>query len=111
MLRPSWEGGSVSATQNLVLVLIMLAFAGAEFLSKRHRQFLLFFWDVLSGTAHITRKYPAQVGMRDDLVFGKERWYAEMFYPLVASKREHSALAPGGKTYAENETQALPLAR
>jgi sterol desaturase/sphingolipid hydroxylase (fatty acid hydroxylase superfamily) len=65
---------------------------------------LLFFWDVLFGTAHITRKYPAQVGLKDDLLFGKERWYAEMFYPLVASRREHSALAPGGKIYAESET-------
>ena len=68
---------------------------------------LLFFWDILFGSAHITRKYPAQVGLRDDQIFGKERWFTEMFYPLIRSKREHSALTPGGKIYAEEET-AMP---
>jgi sterol desaturase/sphingolipid hydroxylase (fatty acid hydroxylase superfamily) len=69
---------------------------------------LLFFWDVLFGTAHITRRYPPQVGLKDDLVFGKERWFTEMFYPVLTSKREHSALTPGGKIYAEEETKADP---
>ncbi|MEP6791466.1 MAG: sterol desaturase family protein [Ramlibacter sp.] len=72
---------------------------------------LLFFWDVLFGTAHITRQYPAQVGLRDDQIFGKERWFTEMFYPLVRSKREHSALTPGGRIYAEDETIELPIIR
>jgi sterol desaturase/sphingolipid hydroxylase (fatty acid hydroxylase superfamily) len=67
---------------------------------------LLFFWDVLFGTAHITRKYPPQVGLKDDLLFGKERWFTEMFYPVLTSKREHSALAKNGKIYAEEETAA-----
>jgi sterol desaturase/sphingolipid hydroxylase (fatty acid hydroxylase superfamily) len=62
---------------------------------------LLFFWDVLFGTAHITQKYPEKIGLRDDQLFGKERWWVEMFYPLFHSKREHSALAPGGKPYLE----------
>ena len=62
---------------------------------------LLFFWDVLFGTAHITRQYPAQIGLRDDQLFGKERWWVEMFYPLFRSRREHSALVPGGKPYVE----------
>lgn len=62
---------------------------------------LLFFWDVLFGTAHITRQYPAQIGLRDDQLFGKERWWIEMFYPLFRSRREHSALVPGGKPYVE----------
>lgn len=62
---------------------------------------LLFFWDVLFGTAHITQRYPAHIGLRDDQLFGKERWWIEMFYPLFRSKREHSALAPGGKPYLE----------
>ena len=65
---------------------------------------LLFFWDILFGSAYITRKFPAKVGLQDDLIFGKERWYVEMFYPLIQSKREHSALTPGGKIYAEAET-------
>ena len=68
---------------------------------------LLFFWDILFGSAHITRRYPAQVGLRDDQIYGKERWFVEMFYPLVQSRREHSALTPGGRAWAEEET-AMP---
>lgn len=64
---------------------------------------LLFFWDILFGSAHITRKYPAQVGLRDDQLFGKERWFVEMFYPLFQSKREHSALRPNGKIYTDED--------
>ena len=66
---------------------------------------LLFLWDVLLGTAHFTRRYPAEVGLQDDLVHGQERWYHEMFYPLVQSKRVHSALRSGGRVYAEAETR------
>lgn len=65
---------------------------------------LLFVWDMLFGTAKITRKYPQRVGLQDDLVYGKERWFTEMFYPLVQSRREHSALAPGGRAQAAQET-------
>ena len=64
---------------------------------------LLFVWDMLFGTAKITRRYPAKVGLPDDLVFGKERWFVEMFYPLFQSRRAHSALARGGRAYAEGE--------
>jgi len=60
---------------------------------------LLFFWDVLFGTAHITRRFPPEVGLPDDRLFGPERWYHQMFYPLLSSKREHSALRPGGVAY------------
>jgi sterol desaturase/sphingolipid hydroxylase (fatty acid hydroxylase superfamily) len=60
---------------------------------------LLFFWDILFGSAHITRQYPARVGLQDDKLFGKEHWYTEMFYPLTQSQREHSALMFGGKIY------------
>lgn len=62
---------------------------------------LLFFWDVLFGSAHITRQYPKQVGLTDDKLFGKERWFVELFYPLAPSAREYSALSPDRKIYAE----------
>ena len=62
---------------------------------------LLFLWDVLFGTAHITRRYPAAVGLQDDRLFGAEHWVDQMFYPLATSKREHSALRPGGRPYDE----------
>ena len=64
---------------------------------------LMFIWDLLFGTARITRRYPPKVGLQDDLEFGKERWFVEMFYPLFQSKREHSVLVPGGREYAEAE--------
>ena len=60
---------------------------------------LLFFWDVLFGSAHITQQFPAKVGLMDDVLFGKEKWYIELFYPIFQSKREHSAMTPGGKPY------------
>jgi sterol desaturase/sphingolipid hydroxylase (fatty acid hydroxylase superfamily) len=68
---------------------------------------LLFFWDVLFGTAKITRRYPPKVGLADDLVYGKERWFVEMFYPLLRSRRQRSALARGGLAYAVEETNAV----
>ena len=64
---------------------------------------MLFVWDLLLGTAKITRRYPPRVGLNDDLVFGKERWYVEMFYPLVQSRRAQSALVHGGKAYVETD--------
>lgn len=62
---------------------------------------LLFFWDVLFGTAHITQQYPAKVGLVDDRLFGPEKWWIEMFYPIFRSNRVHSALTPGGKPFGE----------
>ncbi len=67
---------------------------------------LLFFWDILFGSARITRKYPARVGLQDDLLFGQERWFTQMFYPLFQSRREHSALRFGGRAYAEASADA-----
>ena len=67
---------------------------------------LLFLWDILFASDHITRRYPAQVGLRDDQLFGKERWHTELFYPLVQSQREHSALTPGGKIYSDEDALA-----
>ena len=60
------------------------------------------------GTAHITRKYPAKIGLQDDILFGPERWTTQMFYPLVHSKREHSALRPGGYGFTEADLADLP---
>jgi sterol desaturase/sphingolipid hydroxylase (fatty acid hydroxylase superfamily) len=67
---------------------------------------LLFVWDLIFGTAHITRRYPARVGLQDDLLHGQERWYHQIFYPLLQSKRANSALRSGGRTYAAAETSA-----
>lgn len=63
---------------------------------------LLFIWDIIFGSAHITQKYPPQVGLKDDQLFGPERWYHQMFFPLFQSKREYTALKFGGKIYTED---------
>jgi sterol desaturase/sphingolipid hydroxylase (fatty acid hydroxylase superfamily) len=68
---------------------------------------LLFVWDLMFGTAKITRRYPPKVGLQDDLVYGKERWFVEMFFPVVQSKRENSALGKDGFAHAVDETQAV----
>jgi sterol desaturase/sphingolipid hydroxylase (fatty acid hydroxylase superfamily) len=63
---------------------------------------LLFFWDVLFGSAHITQQYPAKVGLKDDELFGPEKWWIELFYPVFRSRRTHSALVPGGTPYDDH---------
>lgn len=63
---------------------------------------LLFLWDIIFGSARITRQYPAQVGLIDDQLFGQERWQHQMFYPVFQSGREHTALKFGGRPYTED---------
>ncbi len=43
---------------------------------------LLFFWDVLFGTALISQQYPKEFGIPVDPKRGPEPWYVQMFYPL-----------------------------
>lgn len=67
---------------------------------------LLFLWDMLFGTAHITRRYPARVGLQDDLTYGQERWYYQWLFPFLQSRREHSVLRFGARANAEAETRS-----
>jgi sterol desaturase/sphingolipid hydroxylase (fatty acid hydroxylase superfamily) len=53
---------------------------------------MLFFWDVLFGTARITRKYPPAFGLKDDRRHGQERWYHQLLFPLVRSRRPETVL-------------------
>lgn len=69
---------------------------------------MLFIWDLMFGSAHITRKYPARVGLVDDRLFGEERWYHQMFFPLLQSRREHTALKFGGSIYEEPKSTSAP---
>ena len=55
---------------------------------------LLFVWDLLFGTARITRQYPPRMGLKDDDEHGPERWYVQLAWPLIKSRREASVLAP-----------------
>ena len=54
---------------------------------------------MIFGTAHITRRYPAEVGLIDDKLFGDEHWSRQMLYPVVRSERAHTALKVGGRAY------------
>ncbi|MEM9402196.1 MAG: sterol desaturase family protein [Pseudomonadota bacterium] len=51
---------------------------------------LLFFWDILFGTARITRRYPERMGVEnlDDMSAGEQ-----LFWPLVRRKSEADATA------------------
>ena len=70
---------------------------------------LLFFWDVLFGSAYITQQYPKAVGLIDDRLFGKEKWWIEYFYPLFQSNRAYSAMKPKGKPYEDIEAERKVL--
>lgn len=53
---------------------------------------LLFLWDVLFGTARITRQYPPAYGLKDDRRHGQERWYHQLLYPIMRSRRKETVL-------------------
>tara|TARA_R110002050_G_scaffold300621_3_gene471025 strand:+ start:182 stop:1063 length:882 start_codon:yes stop_codon:yes gene_type:complete len=50
---------------------------------------LLFIWDVIFGTAKITRKYPTRFGAWNQL---KEPWYVQLCFPIITSKDARSEL-------------------
>jgi len=59
---------------------------------------LLFIWDVLFGTAHITRRYPPAYGLPDDLRHGPERWAIQFLFPILRSHRAETVLGHGAHT-------------
>lgn len=50
---------------------------------------LLFLWDVLFGTAKITRKYPERFGAWNQV---NEPWYVQLLFPIIRSRDERSEL-------------------
>lgn len=50
---------------------------------------LLFLWDIIFGTAKITRKYPSKFGAWNRI---KEPWYVQLFFPIIRSKNPNSEL-------------------
>lgn len=50
---------------------------------------LLFIWDVIFGTAKISRKYPIKFGAWNQV---KEPWYVQLLFPIIRSKRPESEL-------------------
>jgi len=61
-----------------------------------------FFWDILFGTAMITRQYPTEFGLDND---PGDPWYAHLYYPFIKSKKEGSEISKGFKkqSYVSNE--------
>lgn len=50
---------------------------------------LLFIWDMIFGTAKITRRYPTRFGAWNQM---KEPWYVQLFFPLFRSNDPKSEL-------------------
>ena len=50
---------------------------------------LLFLWDIIFGTAKITRKYPEKFGVWNLM---KEPWYVQLMFPFIKSKNSKSEL-------------------
>lgn len=50
---------------------------------------MFFFWDILFGTALITRKYPATFGVENDSM---DHWAPQLYWPLIKSKNKESEL-------------------
>lgn len=50
---------------------------------------LLFLWDILFGTAKITRQYPSKFGAWNRI---NEPWYVQLMFPFIKSKDERSEL-------------------
>ncbi len=50
---------------------------------------LLFIWDVIFGTAKITRKYPTRFGAWNQV---KEPWYVQLLFPILRSSDPRSEL-------------------
>jgi sterol desaturase/sphingolipid hydroxylase (fatty acid hydroxylase superfamily) len=54
---------------------------------------MFFLWDVMFGTAHISRRYPEAYGISH---YKKDQWYAQFLWPVFKSKVEGSELAADG---------------
>jgi sterol desaturase/sphingolipid hydroxylase (fatty acid hydroxylase superfamily) len=61
---------------------------------------MFFLWDVIFGTAHISRQYPAVYGISH---YQGDEWYAQLIWPLFKSKIPGSELAPGGPMVRTDE--------
>jgi sterol desaturase/sphingolipid hydroxylase (fatty acid hydroxylase superfamily) len=54
---------------------------------------MFFLWDVIFGTAHISRRYPSSYGISH---YEGDEWYAQLLWPIFKSGVEGSELARGG---------------
>lgn len=62
---------------------------------------MFFIWDIIFGTAKITRKYPTGYGIKH---YKEEEWYAQFLWPIFKSKKAGSELSAGGPAVGDLET-------
>lgn len=60
---------------------------------------MFFIWDVIFGTALITRQYPKSYGISH---YEGDQWYAQLLWPIFKSKIPGSELAEGGPAVRED---------
>jgi hypothetical protein len=60
---------------------------------------MFFLWDVIFGTAHISRQYPASYGISH---YEGDPWYAQLMWPIFKSNVPGSELAAGGPMVRED---------
>lgn len=60
---------------------------------------MFFLWDVIFGTAHISRKYPKAYGISH---YEGDEWYAQLLWPILKSKKEGSELSRRGPVVRED---------
>ncbi|MEQ9422917.1 MAG: sterol desaturase family protein [Cyclobacteriaceae bacterium] len=60
---------------------------------------MFFFWDIIFGTALITRKYPLEFGIEND---PKDHWAAHLYWPIIKSDKRGSEIGDG---YIKSFTQ------
>jgi hypothetical protein len=54
---------------------------------------MFFIWDIIFGTAHISRQYPKAYGISH---YEGDQWYAQLLWPIFKSKVAGSELAADG---------------
>jgi sterol desaturase/sphingolipid hydroxylase (fatty acid hydroxylase superfamily) len=67
---------------------------------------MFFLWDVIFGTAHISRQYPSQYGISH---YEGDPWYAQLFWPIFKSNIPGSELAADGPVVRTDVTSPEPI--
>jgi sterol desaturase/sphingolipid hydroxylase (fatty acid hydroxylase superfamily) len=68
---------------------------------------LLFFWDVLFGTALVMRRYPVRFGIAADAGGNAPAWYRQLLYPLFAERPPARDAAPAPSSAVMTHAQAF----
>lgn len=65
---------------------------------------MFFLWDVMFGTAHISRQYPVTYGISH---YQRDQWYAQFLWPVFKSKVADSELGAYGPMVREDVQQDI----